>query len=183
MLVCRKPNGLMVLRESCRGREAPVDLAALGASGPEGPPGPAGPPGDPGPSSALVGARDQATTFSGTTDTRVLTVALPAGRYVVAGKGTLWNPPNDTASHGIRCALVVSCDGTEAVAGARLDLADLALADGYFDSVSWSVAHELAAPGLAALNCRRTTPTGADATLINSVRIVATQVGELTAAP
>jgi hypothetical protein len=52
-VLCRKPNGLVVLRTACKGRE--TDIGSVGQPGPPGPPGPTGPAGptgaqgDPGP--------------------------------------------------------------------------------------------------------------------------------------
>ncbi len=46
--LCKKNNGLIILRKSCKPNETSV--GTLGEPGPPGPPGPTGPPGEPGPS-------------------------------------------------------------------------------------------------------------------------------------
>lgn len=47
-VLCHKRNGVVVLREACKRKETPVDLAQLGALGPKGEPGAQGPQGEPG---------------------------------------------------------------------------------------------------------------------------------------
>jgi hypothetical protein len=44
-VICQKKNGAMFVREACKKKETPVDLAQFGAVGPTGPAGPAGPAG------------------------------------------------------------------------------------------------------------------------------------------
>lgn len=44
-VLCQKRSGVVVVRETCKRKERPLELAQLGALGPKGDPGPAGPPG------------------------------------------------------------------------------------------------------------------------------------------
>jgi hypothetical protein len=41
-VLCKKPTGVIIVRQACKKKEAPVDLAEFGAVGPPGTPGPAG---------------------------------------------------------------------------------------------------------------------------------------------
>lgn len=41
-VLCKRPNGVITLREACKKKESPVDLAEFGAVGPQGAQGPAG---------------------------------------------------------------------------------------------------------------------------------------------
>jgi hypothetical protein len=47
-VLCTKRSGAVVIRDACKRREHPLDLAQFGASGPQGTPGTAGTPGTPG---------------------------------------------------------------------------------------------------------------------------------------
>ncbi len=41
-VLCRKKSGVVVMRDACKKKEAPIDLTQFGAIGPQGPPGPPG---------------------------------------------------------------------------------------------------------------------------------------------
>jgi hypothetical protein len=47
-VLCQRKSGAVVVRETCKKKETPLDLAAFGAVGPQGPKGDAGEPGAPG---------------------------------------------------------------------------------------------------------------------------------------
>src|SRR2546428_530998 len=47
-ILCKRKSGVVVVRETCKKKEALLDPAALGLRGPKGDPGVQGPPGPPG---------------------------------------------------------------------------------------------------------------------------------------
>jgi hypothetical protein len=49
-MLCAKKSGVLAIRQTCRKKETPVDVSALGSKGNPGPKGDTGPRGDPGPS-------------------------------------------------------------------------------------------------------------------------------------
>lgn len=191
-VVCKKKSGAMFVRESCKAKEAPVDLGALGAVGPAGPSGPKGDKGDKGDGGAagapgqdgadgvagLPGPSDGFATSVASTGTIPLGTAaasvahldLPAGKYLITAKAGV----NGGALFIALCTLT---------AGTDVDTAgDLAGSAGFVGDPSMlnlAMAHEFATPGRVDLNCNGT-PAGG---WVQWIRLQAIRVGTLMTVP
>ncbi len=91
-VLCVGASGLVSALPACKAGMTQLDIVATGLQGPSGPAGPAGPAGPVGPQGPAGTASvylERADYFSENRITRFNSLDLPAGTYLVAGKGSM----------------------------------------------------------------------------------------------
>lgn len=156
------------------GPEGPAGATGpQGPAGPEGPPGPAGPEGpagSQGSSSAYHSSLAETSFGSGWSTPDLVTLTLPAGKYLVLGK---LYAHNQSAAQGVQCALR---DATTDYDDAFASLGDTG-PNGAFATLALQTAFEPSATATVGLACTSASGPARAA----SVKLTAIQVGGLQA--